>query len=188
MQYDWQDSQNVIANVQKPMDWDDLRVFLAVSRKGTLSGAARVLAVNHSTVFRRLNALEANLNVRLFERLPTGYEPTVAGEALSEAAGKAEAEILAAERALAGQDLRLSGALRITMPDTLARLFLPSLIAPFVTPRHAGGMRRVVRPATVVAPSTLPFAREGYGYQCSTQDAIAMSSSMKYWLPLPSSS
>lgn len=113
------------------MDWDDLRVFLAVSRQGTLSGAARSLAVNHSTVFRRLNALEAKLNVRLFERLPGGYEPTVAGEALCEAAGKAEAEILAAERKLAGQDLRLGGALRITMPDTLARLLLPSLIAPF---------------------------------------------------------
>ncbi|HHJ16664.1 MAG TPA: LysR family transcriptional regulator [Gammaproteobacteria bacterium] len=53
--------------------WDDFRTVLAVCREGTLSGAARVLGVNHSTVFRRINALEDRLDVRLFERLPEGY-------------------------------------------------------------------------------------------------------------------
>ena len=53
------------------MDWDDLRYFLAIARAGSLSGAARTLGVNHSTVFRRLHAFEARLGVRLFDRLAT---------------------------------------------------------------------------------------------------------------------
>ena len=112
-------------------DWDDLRVFLAVAREGSLSGAARALSVNHSTVFRRLNGLEGRLDVRLFERLSGGYVLTPAGDALSQSADRVEAEILAAERALRGRDLRLRGGLRVTMPDTISRLLLPVLIAPF---------------------------------------------------------
>ena len=50
------------------LDWNDLRSFLAIARQGSLQGAARTLGVNHSTVFRRLNALEARLGVRLFDR------------------------------------------------------------------------------------------------------------------------
>ena len=49
------------------MDWDDLRIGLAISRAGSLSGAARVLKLNHATVWRRLKALEASLDIRLFE-------------------------------------------------------------------------------------------------------------------------
>lgn len=51
----------------KSENWDDLRVFLAVARAGTLSGAARTLRVNHSTVFRRIGAFETELGVRLFD-------------------------------------------------------------------------------------------------------------------------
>src|SRR5690606_10345070 len=61
-------------------NWDDLRVFLAVARAGSLSGAARSLGVNHSTVFRRIGAFERALEVRLFDRLPGGYVLTAAGE------------------------------------------------------------------------------------------------------------
>jgi hypothetical protein len=53
-------------------DWEDLRFFLAIARAGSLAGAARALVVNHSTMFRRLNAMEDRLGVRLFERLPQG--------------------------------------------------------------------------------------------------------------------
>ena len=60
--------------------WDDLRSFLAIARHGSLQGAARALAVNHSTMFRRLNALESRLGVRLFDRAPRGYTLTPAGE------------------------------------------------------------------------------------------------------------
>jgi len=73
------------------MEWDDLRLVLAVARERGLAGAARVLRVNHSTVFRRLNAAEADLGVQLFERLPTGYQPTEAGSRLIGAAERIEA-------------------------------------------------------------------------------------------------
>lgn len=110
------------------MDWDDLRVFLMVERSGSLSGAARALGVNHSTVLRRLRKLEADLAARLFEHLPTGYVLTPAGEALRDRLHGVEDDIEAARRALSGIDTRLTGSIRVTTPDTLARgLLIPSL-------------------------------------------------------------
>ena len=64
------------------MDWEDMRLVLAVCRAGTLSGAARSLGVNYSTVFRRINSIEKNSKMRLFERHPHGYVMTEAGEAV----------------------------------------------------------------------------------------------------------
>ena len=64
------------------MDWDHFRVFLAVARSGQLSAAARRLGVNHTTVARRLDAMEAELGATLFERRPTGCVLTEAGERL----------------------------------------------------------------------------------------------------------
>ena len=100
-------------------DWSDLRSFLAIARAGSLQGAARTLGVNHSTVFRRLNALEARLGVRLFDRLARGYALTVAGEHMLASAERVEDEILGLERRLLGGDVRLSGVLRVTTTDTL---------------------------------------------------------------------
>jgi DNA-binding transcriptional LysR family regulator len=107
------------------MGWDDLRFVLAVGRNGSLSGAARALKVNHSTVFRRIAQLEKGLGVRLFDRLPEGYAPTSAGEALIALGGRVEEEVVALERRLAGEDLRPSGVVRVTTTDTLV---------PFLTP------------------------------------------------------
>ncbi len=58
----------IIANMNN-LDWDDLRFFLAIAEQGSLSAASRILSVNHSTVFRRINQLEKSIGVRLFERL-----------------------------------------------------------------------------------------------------------------------
>ena len=66
--------------MHKSLNWDDLHLVLAVFREGTLSGAARKLGVTHSTVFRRLGAIEEGMGVRLFERFRDGYAPTPAGE------------------------------------------------------------------------------------------------------------
>ena len=97
-------------------DWDDLRYFLAVARAGSLSGAAKQLNVNHSTVLRRLR-------VRLFERLPSGYAMTAAGEALREQLGGVGDRIETAQRQLSGLNSRLSGAILVTSTDTrLGRL------------------------------------------------------------------
>ena len=112
-------------------DWDDLRYLLAVGRAGSLSGAARRLGVNHSTVFRRLGALEARLGVRLFERLPGGYAATAAGEDLLRGAARIETEALQLDRRLAGRDLSLSGSLRLTAPDDVAEHLLTAPLAGF---------------------------------------------------------
>ncbi|MGY3441273.1 LysR family transcriptional regulator [Bradyrhizobium sp. USDA 4473] len=111
------------------MDWDDLRLVLCVVREGTLSGAARRLGVTHSTVFRRLGAIEAQIGVRLFERFRDGYVPTPAGETAAETAARLEDEVLTLERRLAGQDLRPSGLVRITTTDTLGTILMRHLPA-----------------------------------------------------------
>jgi DNA-binding transcriptional LysR family regulator len=115
------------------MEWDDLRIVLAVFREGTLSGAARRLGVTHSTVFRRLGAIEEQIGARLFERFRDGYVPTPAGETAAEAAARVEDEVLTLERRLSGQDLRPSGVVRITTTDTLGTILI----------RHLPAMRAV---------------------------------------------
>jgi DNA-binding transcriptional LysR family regulator len=113
------------------MDWDGLRYVLAVGSAGTLAGAARALGVNHTTVLRRIAAFEDRAGARLFERLPTGYVPTEAGEALMAAAREIDATVTGLERRLAGQDLRLSGTVRVTTTDTLMASLLPGMLAAF---------------------------------------------------------
>ena len=102
------------------MDWDDLRFFLALARHGTLSAAAKVLHVSQSTVGRRLTSLEATLAVRLLNRTPEGYVPTLAGASVREKAERLEAEALALERDVSGRDARLRGLVRVTCAETMA--------------------------------------------------------------------
>jgi DNA-binding transcriptional LysR family regulator len=132
------------------LDWDDLRYLLAVARGAGLAGAARSLGVNPSTVFRRLNALEAGLGVRLFERRPTGYRTTEAGGDLAAAAERVEAEILALDRRLAGQDARLSGSLRVTAPDDITRREADVAVRPTLEPPETLIGRKVARLASAV--------------------------------------
>ncbi len=113
------------------VDWNDWRHFLAISREGNLAAAARRLGVNHTTVYRRLNAMEARLGVRLFERLPAGYRLTEAGETLLPSAEQVEHEVTAAELRLAGKDLRPSGTLRVTTTEELMIGFLQPHLAAF---------------------------------------------------------
>lgn len=112
-------------------NWDDLRLFLAVARAGSLSGAARALGVNHSTMFRRIGAFEEAIGVRLFDRLPNGYMLTAAGEEMRDSTLRIEEEIAALGRKVTGQDLRLSGTVRITTVDMLALWLLPRHLAAF---------------------------------------------------------
>lgn len=119
--------------MQESRDWNDLRSFLAIARQGSLQGAARTLAVNHSTVFRRLNALEARLGVRLFDRSPRSYALTVAGEHMLASAERVENEILRLERRLLGGDVRLAGTLRVTTTDTLVHGLLGPHLRAFRT-------------------------------------------------------
>lgn len=111
--------------------WDDLRFVLAVARAGSLSGAARALRVNHSTVFRRLAAVEAAAGLRLFDRSTDGYVPTPAGAEAVATAEAMEDGMLALERRLAGRDLRLDGTVRLSTTDDLALGLLAPHVAGF---------------------------------------------------------
>jgi DNA-binding transcriptional LysR family regulator len=108
-----------LAAAQASPAWDDVRFFLAVARDGSLSGAARTLKVEHSTVARRVGALEANLGVRLFDRLPRSWTLTSEGEALIAPAQGLEHEAVAFSRA-ATSATSLQGTVRISAPPVFA--------------------------------------------------------------------
>jgi molybdate transport repressor ModE-like protein len=112
------------------LDWNDLQVFLAVARQGSVGAAARHLGINHSTVLRRVASLEAVLGARLFDRLPGGYTPTAAGELLAESLAGLDDQVDAAQRQLAGGDAEIKGSIRLTTTDTLVHgLLMPHLVA-----------------------------------------------------------
>src|SRR5262249_24075783 len=108
------------------MDWDDVRYFLAVARGGSVRAAAEGLGVNHSTVLRRIAQLEERLGARMFERLPSGYRLTAAGEEVLEFADQMEASSQRLETRVFGRDQSVRGLLRVTLAPPLAtRLLMP---------------------------------------------------------------
>jgi DNA-binding transcriptional LysR family regulator len=111
--------------------WDDFRLIRAIAEARSLAGAADMLGVNHSTIFRRLGTLEAGLGTRLFERARAGYAPTAAGEEMVRVAERMADEIVTLERRITGQDLRPSGDLRVTTNDTLLMHLLTPLLVEF---------------------------------------------------------
>ena len=113
------------------MQWDDLRIFLAVAREGSISGAAKRLAVQHSTVSRRLRALEISLATPLLERKTSGYELTEAGEELRLSASKIEAQILEFEGAVGGRESGVSGELKVTAINNMASSILMPMFTRF---------------------------------------------------------
>lgn len=113
------------------MNWDDLRIFLAVARMGSVSGAAKYLDVQHSTVSRRLQQLEKSLGTRLLEKKRSGYELTPAGEDLKAAAMNMERGMLAVDGALHGQDRNLAGSLRVTAVNIMAAAVLAPIFSRF---------------------------------------------------------
>lgn len=113
------------------LEWSDLAVILAICRAASLSGAARALGVNHSTVFRKLNAIEERTGVRFFERLPDGYAMTDAGRTAMQYAERVEAEVHALGREVLGQDLRLQGRVTVTAMEGLAIGTVPALLMEF---------------------------------------------------------
>ena len=113
------------------LDWDDLRYFLAIARAGTLARAGAMLAINATTVGRRLSALEERVNARLFDRTPDGYALTDAGRDLRKRAERMEEEALALEREVLGADERLTGSVRVTATEMIATRFVMPHLARF---------------------------------------------------------
>ena len=108
------------------IDWDDVRYFLAVARAGSVRAAAERLRVNHSTVLRRIAQLEERLGAHMFEKLPSGYRLTDAGEEVLEFADQMEASSNQLETRVFGRDQSVRGLLRVTLAPTLAtHLLMP---------------------------------------------------------------
>ena len=120
------------------LDWNDLRFFLAVCRVGTLAGAARELNVRHSTVGRRIEALEQALGVSLFTRTPDGFVLTPAGVEMRPLAEEAERATAAIERRIAGGDKRIDGTVRVTASEAFSGFLVHQLAA--LRERHPGLM------------------------------------------------
>lgn len=108
-------------------DWEDLRVFLALGRHGSLSAAARALSVNHATISRRIQALEDSLGRKLVDRRPEGYALTPEGRRVLTAAGEMEAAAQTLSRA--GDDDAPRGLVRVNAPPALAQAFVIGRLA-----------------------------------------------------------
>lgn len=106
------------------MNWDDVRIFLAVARSGQILAASRRLGVNHATLSRRLTALEEALETRLFIRRTNGCELTAEGEVFLASAERMETEMLAAQAKLGRTDTAIAGTVRIGAPDGFGVSFL----------------------------------------------------------------
>jgi DNA-binding transcriptional LysR family regulator len=108
------------------IDWDDVRYFLAVARGGSVRAAAQRLGVNHTTVLRRIAQLEQRLGAQMFEKLPSGYRLTDAGDEVLELANQMEASSHQLETRIFGRDQSVRGLLRVTLAPTLAtHLLMP---------------------------------------------------------------
>ena len=110
------------------MDWDDLRIFLAVARSESLSGAGKRLKIDAATVGRCIARLEESMGARLFAKSPQGYALTEEGTRLLPHAERAETALDGAREALSGPE-GLSGQIRIGAPDGCANYLLPQVLA-----------------------------------------------------------
>lgn len=110
------------------LNWDDMRVFLAIAREGSLSAAARRLGITQPTAGRRLRALEEALSARLFDRLPQGFLPTAAGAELLPLAESMERSAEAVARRQSAFADRVRGTVRISVGEVTAQFLAPRLL------------------------------------------------------------
>lgn len=113
------------------MDWDDLKVVLAIARNGTLSAAARALGTTQPTVGRRLDGLERRIDARLFDREADGLRLTSLGRSLIEGIEQMDAGALSVQRLVAARDTGLSGEILVTSLDWLADEVIAPMLAKF---------------------------------------------------------
>jgi DNA-binding transcriptional LysR family regulator len=109
------------------LDWGDIRVFLALARHGTLSAAARAISVNHTTIARRVRALEAKMGEKLVERRPDGFVLTSAGTRMLEPAN--DMEVAASRMRRIGAEDSPKGLVRVNGPPSLTQAFLVPRLA-----------------------------------------------------------
>lgn len=120
------------APTARDLEWNDLRLILAIARAGSLAGAAREMGQTHSTMFRRINAVEEKTGVRFFERHASGYVPTDAGKTALDYGERVEAEFNALGLEVLGADGKLRGRVRLTSPEAFAEDIAPAMLARFL--------------------------------------------------------
>jgi DNA-binding transcriptional LysR family regulator len=135
------------------MDWDNVRVFLAVARSGQFVAAAKRLRLDHATVSRRIAALETGLGARLFDRRTTGVKLTAAGERFLATAEHMETAFLHAQSEIGDIDVELTGVVRIGAPDGFSTYYLAAALGDFLE-RHPGILIQLVP-----VPQVIPLAR-----------------------------
>lgn len=111
------------------LNWDEFRIVKAIAETHTLAAAGERLGLNHSTMFRRLTALEARLKVRLFERERSGYRPTAAGDDMIALAFLMAQTIEEFQSRVSGEGVKLSGLVRLTTVNSIGCLILPPIVA-----------------------------------------------------------
>ncbi len=129
--------QLAMGNKRRNQNWDDLRYFLAVARAGTLSAAAKQLGTEHTTVARHIQALEDELNSRLFHKSNNGYGLTNAGERLLAGGEAIESAYVFAKAAASSEGRTIIGTVRIGAPDGFGSIFLAPRVR-VLTKRHPG--------------------------------------------------
>lgn len=127
-------------------NWDEIRTAMHVAQRGTVSGAAEAMAVHHATVIRHIDALEARLGVKLFQRHARGYTPTEAGRDLLSVAQTTQEQFSGLASRIKGQTGSISGELVVTSIVELSQFITPALaefqtIHPDVTVRFLTGGR-----------------------------------------------
>lgn len=149
------------------MNWDDLRYVVAVYKAGSLTKAAKQLKVDHTTVGRRIEALEAALGVPLFARTPSGYVATSEMERLLPEVRAVEASVLALERSAFAQLDAIEGVVRVAAPETFGSCYLAPQLALF-SAEHPGLTIEVITGRSVLdlsrreADIALRFFRTSY--------------------------
>ncbi|AFO88992.1 LysR family transcriptional regulator [Phaeobacter inhibens] len=108
-------------------NWDEVRTAYQVARMGTVSGAAEVLGVHHATVIRHVDAIEARLGVKLFQRHARGYTPTEAGQDLLRVAQATDDQFGQLVGRLKGHGDAVSGELVVTSLSSMSTLLVPAL-------------------------------------------------------------
>ncbi len=113
------------------LNWDDMRFFLALCRTHSFVAAAGELKVTHTTVSRRITALESALQTQLFQRTEKGCQITPAGEALLPYAERLESTVIKLEEHVSGKDNQLTGCVRIGTPDGIGNCYLAGCLSQF---------------------------------------------------------
>jgi DNA-binding transcriptional LysR family regulator len=108
-------------------NWDEVRTAFQVAKIGTVSGAAEALGVHHATVIRHIDALEARLGAKLFQRHARGYSATEAGQDLLAVAGQADDQFTQLAGRIRGRGDEVTGELIVTSLTTLSPLLVPAI-------------------------------------------------------------